>query len=73
MRVPDGGYVMVCLKMGYTVYTPQKNSHLVGIIWDNDQQDHWVIGYTIFRQTLTFGPSAPIGIPAPGWKEVTLW
>ena len=36
-------YVYVCLKMGYT----PNYSHLVGIMIIN----HWVIGYTIFRQT----------------------
>ena len=38
-------WIRVCLKMGYT---PQWNSHLVGIMIIN----HWVFdGYTIFRQT----------------------
>ena len=35
--------IWVCLKMGYT----PNYSHLVGIMIIN----HWVIGYTIFRQT----------------------
>ena len=37
----------VCLKMGYT----PNYSHLVGIMIIN----HWVIGYTIFRQTQMLG------------------
>ena len=36
-------YIWVCLKIGYT----PNYSHLVGIMII----DHWVIGYTIFRQT----------------------
>ena len=37
------GSIWVCLKMGYT----PNYSHLIGIMII----DHWVIGYTIFRQT----------------------
>jgi hypothetical protein len=38
--------IWVCLKMGYT----PNYSHLVGIMIIN----HWVIGYTIFRQSHIF-------------------